>query len=550
MSCGLSNEMGHYASRTVFCEVFINNVYQGNFIGMEEIERDPERVDIAKLKKSDTTGDALTGGYIIKIDKFTGAGGAGFYSNYPPSNTTGSDFIFYQYDYPEDDKIQPQQAAYIENYVDSFESALYGPNYADTAIGYRRYADERSFIDYMFINEISKNVDGYRLSSYYYKNKQSKGGKLMAGPVWDYDIAWDNADYCAAYIDTGWDYLHDYVCPGDATPAHWERMRQDSLFNAHVYCRWSSLRQGILSDSALFAYIDANTDYINESQIRNFLRWPELGLYTWPEPQPNPPTYAAEILRLKEWITARTAWLDSQIYHFPHYTLHTSLGPDTTICYGSSVVLHAGDFQQYSWTGGSTQPSIQVHSPGTYSVTVTDGFGCSATASRLLSILPLPDSAYTATYDSADTYTFAGAGQSGVSYSWDFGDGTSGSQPEVVHTYASPGSYTVRLTTIDSLGCSSASMSVVTVGPNGLSTIPAPDITLSPNPAHDELIVDSKGSPIDAIVIKDMTGQVICSYGSHSGGAYTLNISGIADGVYVIETISDHATFKQKFIKD
>lgn len=377
------NDMGHYASRTQYCELYLNGEYMGVYILMEKIKRDGNRVDIAKLKTTDLTGDDVTGGYIVKVDKFTGSGGAGFSSNYPPSNPNG-DGIYFQYEYPSPDSIMPQQQSYIQRYIDSFETALFGANYQDPANGFRRYAGERTFMDLMFLNEISKNVDGYRLSTYFYKDKYSKGGKLKAGPAWDYDIAYMNADYCQAEIDTGWGYNISYVCPGNAVPAYWERMMSDSLFRMRVRCRWVSLRQTVLHIDTVLAYIDSTVAYINAAQQRNFVTWPILGQATWPQPQPIPQNYAQEIARLKTWLTNRMDWLDAQIYSFDLLNLNVNLGADTALCQGGLVTLNAGNFDGYQWSNGLNAQQINISASGTYSVTVSDDFGCTGLDTKVV----------------------------------------------------------------------------------------------------------------------------------------------------------------------
>jgi hypothetical protein len=147
---------------------------------IEKIKRDKNRVDIAKLKNTDTTGDALSGGYIFKKDKFSGSGGAGW---------TSSRNYFYQYEYPDQDDITSQQKEYIRAFVDSFELALYSPHFADPTAGYRAFADETSFLDFLIMAELTKNVDAYNYSTFFYKDKASNGGKLKIGPVWDFDVA-------------------------------------------------------------------------------------------------------------------------------------------------------------------------------------------------------------------------------------------------------------------------------------------------------------------------------------------------------------------------
>lgn len=74
----LGRDMGQYASRQRFCEVLLNGEYMGVFVFFEKVKRDGERVDIAKLDPDEVNGDDLTGGYIFKIDKFTGSGGDGW----------------------------------------------------------------------------------------------------------------------------------------------------------------------------------------------------------------------------------------------------------------------------------------------------------------------------------------------------------------------------------------------------------------------------------------------------------------------------------------
>jgi hypothetical protein len=307
--------MGWYAPRWEMVEVIINGEYQGVYLLCEKIKRDKHRVDIAKMQPTDIYGDDVTGGYIIKVDKSTGNGGGGWTSNYAPAVSTSGQTIFFQYDYPSDVNIVPQQQTYIQQYVDSFETALAGPNFMDTAIGYAHYIDVNSFIDYFLIDEMAKNVDGYRLSTYLYKNKRSKGGKLVIGPTWDYDIAWGNADYCDGSVSTGWAYQFGNVCGGDSwqIPFWWERLMQDPAFRDKVKCRWSELSQTILSKPFLFNYCDSMATYLNEGQARNFTIWPTLGTYVWPNPAPQPTTYQGEVNELKTWINVRWNWLDANM---------------------------------------------------------------------------------------------------------------------------------------------------------------------------------------------------------------------------------------------
>jgi subtilisin-like proprotein convertase family protein len=313
LSYDIANKTGHYASRTKFCELVINGQYKGIYILMEKVKRDNNRVDISKLTAADTTGDALTGGYIVKIDKITGSAGAGgWYSSFP--SITGSS-VYFQYSYPSQSDLMLPQSNYIKTHIDTFETVLNSSYFAHPTLGYRKFIDVGSFIDYFILNEISKNVDGYRLSSYMYKEKDSQGGKLFAGPAWDYNLGWWNANYCEGDVSTGWAYEFGAVCPGDGfqLPFWWDKFLQDPTYTAQLKCRWTDLRSNTLSNATLNNWIDSVALYLNESQDRHFQAWPILGVWTWPNPGPLPTTYAGEIAALKSWIQNRMIWLDANM---------------------------------------------------------------------------------------------------------------------------------------------------------------------------------------------------------------------------------------------
>jgi subtilisin-like proprotein convertase family protein len=311
----LARKMGNYASRTKFCELVVNGQYRGIYVLMEKIKRDKYRIDIAELDSNDISGDDLTGGYVIKIDKLTGSGGAGWTSNYLAAAHPNNQGIYFQYEYPDEDDIVIQQKAYIESYVDSFEYALSAISLSDSINGYRHFIDVNSFVDFLIINEISRNVDGYRLSTYLFKNKDSKGGKLKAGPVWDFNIAYKNSNYCSGNSTTGWAYQFGNVCGTDPNQVSfwWEKFMLDPTFKNDLKCRWQELRSTLLSTAALNSFIDSIATLTTESRIRHYDLWPILGVYVWPNPNPIPTTYAGEITALKSYLNSRLTWLDSNM---------------------------------------------------------------------------------------------------------------------------------------------------------------------------------------------------------------------------------------------
>jgi len=314
LSYELSRQMGNYASRTKFVEVFLNGHYRGVYMFGEKIKRDAGRVDIAKLNPDEISGDDLTGGYILKIDKTTGGDEGGFYSPFYPVNHPYNQTIYFQYEYPKGIDIVAEQKEYISNYViNSFENALYSDSYADQIIGYRKYVNQTSFMDFFFINEISKNVDGYRISTYLFKDKDSNNGKITMGPVWDFDIAWQNADYCnAQYID-GWAFQFPCETDGLQPPFWWEKLFSDDLYCYDMHNRWTDFRNNVLSNQNIISVIDSFSNEIYLAQYRNFEKWDIMGRYIWPNPSPIATSYEQEITYLTSWVNSRLQWIDQNL---------------------------------------------------------------------------------------------------------------------------------------------------------------------------------------------------------------------------------------------
>jgi hypothetical protein len=168
----------------------------------------------------------------------------------------------------------------------------------------------------MLINELSKNVDGYRISTFLHKKRFSEGGKLFAGPLWDFNLGWGNANYCQGGQTSGWEINFNSVCQGNGSlmnPFWFNRMLQDTVFADNVNCRWTDLRTSILSDSNLMSYIDSMATILTDPAVRNYNRWPILGVYVWPNNYVGN-TYQEEITYMKNWILARTAWMDANMF--------------------------------------------------------------------------------------------------------------------------------------------------------------------------------------------------------------------------------------------
>jgi hypothetical protein len=306
----LARRIMPWAPRTRFVEMVLNGKYEGIYLAAEKIKRGKDRVDISKLKPTDLAGDSLTGGYILKIDKTTGAPSAQWQSPYPPYAGAWQRTLW-QVHYPKLEDIQPQQVQYISSWINNFEAVMNTQQFADTATGYPKYLDVGSFADLTLLNELAKNVDSYRISTFFWKDRDDKDPRLHAGPVWDFNISLGNANYCGGESTGGWAIDFNNVCPGDGwvNAFWWPKMWQDQQYRRHLKERWAALRSNQLSDEAVLHVLDSLTSLLQESQYRNFQRWPVLNEYLWPNAYCCG-TYGAHVAYLRTWILARMKWMD------------------------------------------------------------------------------------------------------------------------------------------------------------------------------------------------------------------------------------------------
>lgn len=297
----LGRALNWYASRAEYVELVINGQNQGIYVLLEKIKRDDNRVEIAKITPTMNSGDSLTGGYIFKIDKITGNSGGGW-------NTTHG--VSIQNHDPNWTQITNTQKTYIQNYINNFESVLWGPNATNPTTGYRSIANVYSFVDYFILNEVSNNIDGYRLSTYLHKDRNSNCGRFTMGPLWDFNLSFGNANYCNGYEYTGWQM---YQGCGDGSSKWIDKMLQDQWFKNLLSCRWNELRQNILSTPALHARLDSAQVYLKEAAVRDSTIWNTIGTYVWPNGW-IANSWKGEIDSMKLWITNRMNWIDANMY--------------------------------------------------------------------------------------------------------------------------------------------------------------------------------------------------------------------------------------------
>ncbi len=284
-----SNQIGRYAVRTRFVELFLNNEdgilenedYHGVYVWMEKIKRHSDRVDVERLLPEHRDEPEISGGYIVKIDRLD-PGDSGF--------NGGRQLMAFVY--PKEENITRSQRNWLRGYFDEFNRALRSVQFTDPENGYAKFIDVDSWIDHHIINEFTKNPDAFRLSAYMFIRRN---GLIETGPAWDFDRTLGPDDDARAANPVGWSSAFYF--------GWWSRLFNDPNFWQRYVDRWTEVRQGVYSTENMFEIIDSMRGELTEASKRNFNRWSGLiGGRGW----------GAEINQLKSWVERRGDWMDSQ----------------------------------------------------------------------------------------------------------------------------------------------------------------------------------------------------------------------------------------------
>jgi hypothetical protein len=439
----LHREMGHWAPRTRFVEVFVSQAdsavsrrdYVGVYVLMERIKRDKSRVDIGKLKADDNAEPRITGGYIFKKDHIDSGGGpaggegmvgvststrAGFPTGpggfpadpkgFPPAarvttrsssssssssrrttvyvtnhfgfpahmpaaelqrdNTVRDDFestvkeeesfktlrrtnefFFVE---PEPDELTAVQKAWLKRHLNDVESALYGDKFRDPKEGYYAYIDPDSFIDYHMIVETTKNVDGFRFSVFFSKDR---GGKIKADPIWDWNLSFGNANGKQGWIPEYW--LWPQL--DDKEYTWYRRLFEDPDFAQRYADRWAQFRTNVFATERVLARVDAIAAQLEEAQKRNFEKWPILGRSINPNYFVGS-TYEEEVTWMKKYIQTRLDWIAKQFVPLPKLSLtKQGQGSVADLSVPGAEILFTLDGTDPRASGGAAASSAQAY---------------------------------------------------------------------------------------------------------------------------------------------------------------------------------------------
>jgi hypothetical protein len=262
---------------------------------MEKIKRSNDRVNIARLRPEHDKEPELSGGYIFKKDD-EAKGDAGL--------LTGQELLL-RFEEPKERDLTAIQSKWVRKYLGDFEKTLFSLGFRNAETGYRNYIDVESFVDFHWMVELSRNADGYFLSQYMHKDR---GGKVAMGPLWDWDNAFGNTFFAAAMKTNEWRF--EGVQDPDYT--WFRRLFEDPDFLQRYMDRWSELRTNVFETTNLVRLIDFITSGVLPALGRNHSRWAGL-----PGSAPSNELFQKDVSWLKQWVTCRLAWIDSQEYPKP-----------------------------------------------------------------------------------------------------------------------------------------------------------------------------------------------------------------------------------------
>lgn len=270
-------------------DVILNGEYKGCYQLCDQVEVNNNRVNITEMTEDDNSGELITGGFLFEIDAYYREEPVYFISNDGNPVTIKS---------PDDDVITDEQIAYIENHFNLMENNK------------KRYLDLNTFLRHFIVGELSGNTDTY-WSTYMYK--QRNNDTIYTGPVWDFDLAFEN-DVRTYPINDNNDYI--YRTTGSVTGKMRNFVNELVIDDLEVQQQlkdiWRYARRHGLDPEHLIASVDSLENLLQESQEKNFMRWDIMDTLV----QQNPViwgSFEAEVQHVRDFITARFEWMDNKL---------------------------------------------------------------------------------------------------------------------------------------------------------------------------------------------------------------------------------------------
>lgn len=240
-----------------FVDFYLNGVYRGNYQLTDNVDVRERRVDVyeQEFPPEEETAD-ITGGYLLEVDGFASSSDIYFLTDKQIKVRIHS---------PSDFIVQ-RQIDYIQQYVQHFEDALFSTQATDPNGGWTQYVDSTTLFAWYIASEISANPDAF-WSTYFYKERGD--GRFFWGPLWDYDIAWNNSSRMGNTVER----LMSVNSFGWGQAGQWVRqMWKDPWFARGIYYTYRDLYHAGL-ETKLLALVDSLALHIHESAMENYKVW-------------------------------------------------------------------------------------------------------------------------------------------------------------------------------------------------------------------------------------------------------------------------------------
>jgi len=534
----LSRRIGEYASRTVYCEVVVNNSYRGLYLLEEKIKPDNNRVDIKRVSFLDNYLPEVSGGYITKADKTTGGDPVAW-----KMIAWNGGYIDFIHEYPDPDEVTELQNAYIKHQYSLMAAAAQEGNSSITT-GYPAYMDLPSFIHYMIISELSSNADSYTFSTYFHKDRN---GKLRAGPVWDSDLTFGN-DLLIWNLNRSFTNVWQFSNGDNEGPRFWRDLFIESTYKCYLSKRWNELTQPgkPLNATSIKNLIDSTVTLLSEAVVRENTKWN------------NVRNYQQRISQLKSWIDQRIPWITnnlpspsscSNVAVPPLVISRIMYHPDTTVAYPDN---DEREFIEITNTGSQAVDATGIYfsSPG---LTYQFPAGSSIKAGESVFIAG-NHSGFFSTYKSPPFGEYT-RNLSNKREKLVLADAFGNVIDSVTYHDSAPwpnadgNGYHLKL--IDPLSDNSVAQNWTASNElliSGEETIANGNIVLFPNPVEDILTI-SAWNEIISVTILDLTGRTIISEDKINLREHHIDMRSFDAGVYFFRIRMPEGTFSVRIVK-
>ena len=289
-----------------FIDLYINGDFKGNYQISDQVQVHKNRVEIYEQEEPVSATTDVSGGYFCEVDGYTDAG-----ETYFKSPVYGNNVRVHS---PKPDVINDRQYNYIRNHVGKFEKALTSSNYDDPKKGYRQYMDSATFMGWYLTNEICANTDLF-YSIYFYKQKRDN--KLYLGPVWDFDLGFNDDTRRGNNGDVTHVLMADIDFGGGYFKNWFDRLKTDKWWKRAQYEAFHKLYKDNRLNNLMIGYADSIISKMGESIRLNYASkskggagWSisaqtHLEVYLYD-------TYEEYVKDLKEFIVKRNAYIDEQ----------------------------------------------------------------------------------------------------------------------------------------------------------------------------------------------------------------------------------------------